>query len=409
MTMDDDSDPEILTPKQVRAARALLAWSQRDLARAADVATSTVADFERGQRTPVANSAQAIRNALENAGIRFLPTGAVIGQLVSIPKASDRSGAPVRWISAEDLSSWADRIDGAASLPTLISHLIRATLGAAVQLRFPSDEGVRYSGWDGRTSTEIASLYVPQGEAAWEIGAQRSDIGTKAGEDYRKRTKTPALLDPTNAAFVFVTPRHWPNKDVWAKVRQDEGPWREVRAYDASDLVHWIEQTPAVGLWLAVRLGKRPPGTRELEDVWTEWSLATQWPITEELVLSDRDQDAAEVHRWLRGAPSVLSLRATTTDEVVAFFHATLTELPDDHAAACRTRCLVATTAEAARGLGDASSALICCCPILSLAWRRASHSVGIMFCKPMTSDGWRAKAECAPLPDLRVRGSQAP
>ncbi len=73
------------------------------------------------------------------------------------------------------------------------------------------------------------------------------------------------------------------------------GPWREVRVYDADDLVHWIEQVPTVGLWLATRLEKRPEGTRELEEVWKEWSLATQWPLTEDLVLSDRDQSAAEV------------------------------------------------------------------------------------------------------------------
>lgn len=35
------------------------------------------------------------------------------------------------------------------------------------------------------------------------------------------------------------------------------------------------------------------------------------WSLTEDLVLSDRDQDAAEVLRWLRGEPSLLSLQAT--------------------------------------------------------------------------------------------------
>jgi transcriptional regulator with XRE-family HTH domain len=74
MTMTKSSPPSDLPPKHVRAARALLAWSQQDLVKAAGVATSTVADFERGQRTPVTNKARAIRGALEDAGIRFLPT-----------------------------------------------------------------------------------------------------------------------------------------------------------------------------------------------------------------------------------------------------------------------------------------------------------------------------------------------
>jgi transcriptional regulator with XRE-family HTH domain len=359
MTMVQSSFPADLTPKHVRAARALLAWSQQELAKVAGVATSTVADFERGQRTPVANNAQAIRSALEGAGIRFLPTGAVIGPAIPVISTSDRPAVPVRWVSAEDLSDWANRTDGAVSLPTLLTYLIRATHGTAVQLHFPSDEGVRHPGWDGRTSTEIGSAYVPKGEAGWEVSAQRSNIVQKASDDYRKRTEEPAPLSPANAAYIFVTPRHWPKKDEWAKARQNEGLWREVRAYDADDLVHWIEQTPAVGLWLATRLGKRPPGTRELDEVWEEWSLATKWPLTEDLVLSGRDQDAAEVLRWLRDKPSVLSLQATTTDEVVAFFHATLSELPDDIAAAYRARCLVASTVASARALANAPAPLI--------------------------------------------------
>lgn len=359
MIMVPSSAPTHLTPQHVRAARALLAWSQQDLAKAAGVATSTVADFERGRRTPVANNAQAIRGALEGASIQFLPTGAVIGPVVPIITTSDRPGMPVRWVSAEDLSDWANRTDGAVSLPTLLAYLIRATHGPAVQLRFPADEGVRHAGWDGQTSTDVGSTYVPQGDTGWEIGAQRSNIVQKATEDYQKRTAEPAPLNPADAVYIFVTPRHWPKKDEWAQARQDEGVWREVRVYDADDLVHWIEQTPAVGLWLATRLGKRPPGTRELDEVWKEWSLATQWPLTEDLVLSDRDQDAAEVLRWLRGEPSVLSLQATTTDEVVAFFHATLSELPEDLAAAYRARCLVTTTTTAARALANAPAPLI--------------------------------------------------
>ncbi|MBL6615453.1 MAG: helix-turn-helix transcriptional regulator [Reyranella sp.] len=359
MTMIPSNSPTDLIPRHVKAARALLAWSQQDLAKAAKVATSTVADFERGQRTPVANNAQAIRAALETAGIRFLPTGAVIGPAVPIVTQSSRPGAPVRWVSAQDLSDWANRTDGAVSLPTLLAFLIRATHGTAVRLRFPADEGVRHPGWDGQTDADDASEYVPQGVAGWEIGAQRSGIPQKAADDYRKRTDKPAPIDAATATYIFVTPRHWPQKDEWAKARKAEGPWHDVRVYDADDLVHWIEQTPAVGLWLATRLGKRPPGTRELDEVWEEWSRATQWPLTEDLVLSDRDQDAAEVLRWLRGEPSVLSLQATTTDEAVAFFHAALSELPDDFGKAYRARCLVATTAAAARALTNAPAPLI--------------------------------------------------
>ncbi|MDD2677107.1 MAG: hypothetical protein PHP75_06535 [Methylacidiphilaceae bacterium] len=75
-------------------------------------------------------------------------------------------------------------------------------------------------------------------------------------------------------------------------------------------------------------------------------------------MLADRSEDSAGVLRWLRGEPAILSLQAITTEEVAAFFHATLSELPDDLAAAYRARTLV-VTADAARALANAPAPLI--------------------------------------------------
>ena len=60
-----------LTPEQCRSARAWLGWSQDELSKAAKVGQSTVKDFESGKRTPIANNLEAIRVALEGAGIGF--------------------------------------------------------------------------------------------------------------------------------------------------------------------------------------------------------------------------------------------------------------------------------------------------------------------------------------------------
>ena len=61
-----------LTSAQCRAARALLDWSQGDLASAAKVATKTLADFERGNRTPYERTLADIQAALEAAGAIFI-------------------------------------------------------------------------------------------------------------------------------------------------------------------------------------------------------------------------------------------------------------------------------------------------------------------------------------------------
>jgi transcriptional regulator with XRE-family HTH domain len=63
----------MITPEQSRAARGLLDWSQSFLAGQSNLGESTIRDFEKGRRTPSANNLAAIRRALEDAGIIFIP------------------------------------------------------------------------------------------------------------------------------------------------------------------------------------------------------------------------------------------------------------------------------------------------------------------------------------------------
>src|SRR6267378_2090042 len=122
-----------LSPAQVRAARALLAWSQQELAKQARVAASTVADFERGQRTPVPNNAEAIRTTLERAGVTFMPGGAIMGPQLQETRAAKNGGGPMRWVDPTDLVQWADRRDAQDTMPELLTRLIRAAAGLAAK------------------------------------------------------------------------------------------------------------------------------------------------------------------------------------------------------------------------------------------------------------------------------------
>jgi transcriptional regulator with XRE-family HTH domain len=58
---------------QCRAGRALLKWSQMQLAEAAGVALSTVNDFEIDKREPRSDNLDAMRRSLETAGVEFIP------------------------------------------------------------------------------------------------------------------------------------------------------------------------------------------------------------------------------------------------------------------------------------------------------------------------------------------------
>ena len=79
-----------LTPAQSRAARSLIGWSQPDLAEASGASLSTVRDFERGKRLPIANNLAAMRRALEEAGVIILDENGE-GEGVRLRKTGDRT------------------------------------------------------------------------------------------------------------------------------------------------------------------------------------------------------------------------------------------------------------------------------------------------------------------------------
>jgi transcriptional regulator with XRE-family HTH domain len=58
-----------MTPEQCRAGRGFLDWSQEEMAKAANVSLSTVRDYEKGRRVPIANNLEAIEAALRSQGV----------------------------------------------------------------------------------------------------------------------------------------------------------------------------------------------------------------------------------------------------------------------------------------------------------------------------------------------------
>jgi transcriptional regulator with XRE-family HTH domain len=62
----------MITPAQSRAGRALVEWSQEQLAEAAHLGLSTIRDFEKGRRIPTHNNLLGVKSALESAGVIFV-------------------------------------------------------------------------------------------------------------------------------------------------------------------------------------------------------------------------------------------------------------------------------------------------------------------------------------------------
>jgi transcriptional regulator with XRE-family HTH domain len=66
--------PPLITIRQVKAARALLGWSQADLAHRSGISEPTIARLEsaEGELGGREGTGEKIRRAIENAGVEFI-------------------------------------------------------------------------------------------------------------------------------------------------------------------------------------------------------------------------------------------------------------------------------------------------------------------------------------------------
>ncbi len=151
---------------------------------------------------------------------------------------------------ASEIDKWADKPEATYKLPELIRRLVMATVPTLSLLDMPSGSSVWLPGWDGLIEVKKGNAWVPDDASAWELSTDKR-VTNKANEDYEKRTADPQGVDMSTTTFVFVTPRRWTAKRKWVRERRAEGKWAKVRAYDAEDLVAWLEheQASVVARW----------------------------------------------------------------------------------------------------------------------------------------------------------------
>jgi predicted transcriptional regulator len=65
----------MISSRQIRAARALLGWSQQELADRAVISVNALARLESGKVDSKSSTVRAIQNALSRAGVDFIQPG----------------------------------------------------------------------------------------------------------------------------------------------------------------------------------------------------------------------------------------------------------------------------------------------------------------------------------------------
>lgn len=82
----------MITARQIRAGRALLGWTQDELAKAAKIGRATLARIEADMTNPGADTLKAIRAALMANGVRLFDDSDGIGEGARMAKPDDADG-----------------------------------------------------------------------------------------------------------------------------------------------------------------------------------------------------------------------------------------------------------------------------------------------------------------------------
>lgn len=232
-------------------------------------------------------------------------------------------------VHARDLESWADTVQAREGLPVLLRKLVHGTGQDLRRVDFPGGDNSQRRGWDGWVKAGAATAWIPAGESGWEFGTSK-DPRRKAESDYEKRLALPPV-ERERCVFVFVTPRNWPGKAEWAKEKEASGDgWKAVRAYDASDLEQWLDESVVAPVWLGEKLSARViAGTKTLDQCWEDWANATEPKMTKHIFQSAINACKGPFTKWLETPPKrPFFVAADSQAEALAFLACLLEELP---------------------------------------------------------------------------------
>ena len=227
---------------------------------------------------------------------------------------------------AHDIDIWAGRVKAREELAALLHTLITSTGAGATLTRvdFHAFDNSQRKGWDGKVTAEQATPWIPAGKSGWEFGCSK-DPKRKAEDDYNARTKKVPAEERESMTFVFVTPRNWSGKDKWEEDKKKCNEWKDVRAFDASTLQQWLEQSVPAQARFREFQGGICREIATLSKVWREWSEVTEPKLPKELFDPAVKQHQEKLKQWLEtAADKPFMVAADSTLEALAFLYCAL-------------------------------------------------------------------------------------
>jgi hypothetical protein len=259
-----------------------------------------------------------------------------------VPANAVPYSVPFLGIKARDVEDWADRnISARSRLAVLLRTLVNSTGRGITKIDFPGNDDAERPGWDGSIDATHGTPWIPAGVSGWEFGTSQ-EPKAKADGDFAKSLKAIPKDDRDRTTFVFVTPRHWPGKDDWVKAQLAKQKWRDVRAYDSSDLEQWIEQSISAQVWFASETGKPTQGVRTLDQCWSHWADVADPALPKAFFTPAIDASKKTLlARIGERSNEPIIIMADSTDEALAFLAQFVAMVDDPQVIALRDNVLV--------------------------------------------------------------------
>ncbi len=224
-------------------------------------------------------------------------------------------------IKANQIHEWPDgKIDARQLFPVLVRRLVRSTGQELSRVDFLGYDNAEAKGPDGQTVAGAASPWVPLGRSFWEFGVSKAP-GRKAAKDYAARSGSIQASVRQGSTFIFVTPRQWLGKNDWGEGINAAGGCEAVKAYDASDLEQWLEESIPAQMWFAETLGMEVEGFETLRGFWDRWRCASVPKLSSTLFEPSVAARLDDFGRWLNREDPVQPyvVAADSKEEALAF------------------------------------------------------------------------------------------
>jgi addiction module HigA family antidote len=236
------------------------------------------------------------------------------------PAATISYVPPFLGIKANQIEDWADHnIPARTRLPVFLRTLVNSTGRSISKIDFPGNDDAERPGWDGLVEASEGTPWIPIGRSGWEFGVDKN-VKKKADNDFEKSIKAIDKVGRHDMVFVFVTPRRWAGKAAWVADAKAKEMWKDVRAYDASDLEQWVEQSVAAQVWFANENNMPTQEVRSLDKCWTDWANVVAPPLVGTF-FDSAIEDARRIMISRLGkvndGPTIIA--ADSTDEALAF------------------------------------------------------------------------------------------